>query len=324
MSLELHRRLAVRDQSCGARRALLRRRREEAVLERTCVEQPLEVFARPRPAGVAEVVRDRRRLHHRLAAELRGQVVPVERIRPLVLAANGNRRDPRLLELGDGGEELRPRLRRRRDACLLEELLVVPEANDADAVRDCVLLAVDLPARSRAADALDPRLDVLRQVGHLAGLLLVDEAATAPTLEHVRRAVRLQCDRDLGLELLVLQRHRLDRDARVLPLELGGDVLVQLHARALRHVVPPHERLALLLPARGGRGRRQQGRRGCRDKGSEAQQLPDRHGVDSSLCRPGREKVTARLRWPGCVIAGRVLQGDERLSTDIDTVIGIL
>jgi len=45
---------------------------------------------------------------------------------------------------------------------------------------------------------------------------------------------------------------------------------------------------------------------------------------DSSLCRPGREEITARLRWPGCVIAGRVLQGEERLSTDIDTVIGIL
>ena len=56
------------------------------------------------------------------------------------------------------------RCRRRRDAGLREELFVVPEPDDADVVRDAVLLALHLPARGRAADVLDPRRHVLRDV----------------------------------------------------------------------------------------------------------------------------------------------------------------
>ncbi len=83
-------------------------------------------------------------------------------------------------------------------ACL-KSVFVVPEPHDADAVGDGVLLAVHLPAGRRATDRLDPRLDVLGDVRDLARLHLVDQRAAAPFLEDVRRVVRRERERDLGL-----------------------------------------------------------------------------------------------------------------------------
>ena len=60
VTLELHRGLAVADQARRARRALLRRRRQEPVLERLRVEELLRQRAGLRPARVAEVVGDGR------------------------------------------------------------------------------------------------------------------------------------------------------------------------------------------------------------------------------------------------------------------------
>ena len=102
VTLQLHRRLAVRDQPGRARRALLRRRREEAVLERLARRA---AAACTRPAliqhGSLEVVRDGRLLHRRLAAQLRREVVPVEGVRPAILAPDRDRRDSRRLQLAD-------------------------------------------------------------------------------------------------------------------------------------------------------------------------------------------------------------------------------
>ena len=138
-----------------------------------------------------------------------GEVVPVERVGPAVLAADGDRDDAGGLQLRDVGvEELVHRGRRVADAGLGEERLAVPEADD---VRGCTGTPYCLPLYcqpgDRAAERRDPGLDVLGDVHDLAGLHLGRERAAAPLLEDVGRAARLQRERDLGvLQLLVLDR----------------------------------------------------------------------------------------------------------------------
>ena len=246
VTLQLHCDLAVREQAGRARRHLLRGCCQEAVLEGLRVEELLHVGARLEPARVLEVVRDRRLLHRRLAAELRGEIVPVEGVRPAVLASDRDRRDVRRLQLVDRGDELRPGRRCRRDPGLLEEVFVVPEPDDADAVRDGVLLAVHLPAGGRPADGLDPRLDVLGDVRDLVRLHLVDQRAAAPFLEDVGRVVRRERDRDLRLlQHVRLESGRLDRDVRMSGVVLLRDVVPELQPGPLVGVVPPDERHGL-------------------------------------------------------------------------------
>ena len=78
---------------------LLGRRRQVAVLERLRIRSAAERTCPPSPARVVEVVRDCRLLHRRLATELDGQVIPVEGIRPPVLAADAIGAMPALLSL---------------------------------------------------------------------------------------------------------------------------------------------------------------------------------------------------------------------------------
>ena len=68
-----------------------------------------------------------------------------------------------------------------------------------------------------------------------------DQPSTAPVLEHIRWVVRLQGERDLRRELLVLERDILDLHARVGRLELLGHLCPQGLPRPLVGVVPPDE-----------------------------------------------------------------------------------
>ena len=116
---------------------------------------------------------------------------------------------PRVLELADGGQELVPGRRRGGDAGLLEEVLVVPEADHPEVVRDAVLLAVDLvDAHGAGVHRVGPRRHVGGDVLDQAGRDLLGEAAAAPRLEEVRRGAGLHLGRDLGLERLVLEDRR--------------------------------------------------------------------------------------------------------------------
>ena len=110
VALELHRCLAIGEQAGRAVRALLRRSAEEAVLERLVGEQLLQLLAGLHEAGIVESEVLARLLQRLLAAHARREVAPVERVRPLVLAAYGDRGDPRRLELVDGAVELVHRL----------------------------------------------------------------------------------------------------------------------------------------------------------------------------------------------------------------------
>src|SRR5467141_2885563 len=84
-----------------------------------------------------------------------------------------------------------------------------------------VLLPVDLPARGRLAERPDPARHVLGEVGQLARLDLGGLGAAAPLLIDIRRVVRLQRDRHVGLEELVLVRDVLDGHVRVRRVEGG-------------------------------------------------------------------------------------------------------
>ena len=76
------------------------------------------------------------------AADAEDEVRPQVHGRPHVLAGDGERNDPGRLELGDVGEEVIPGGRRRGDAGLGEEGLVVPEADHPHVPGDAVLLAL--------------------------------------------------------------------------------------------------------------------------------------------------------------------------------------
>ena len=153
------------------------------------------------------------------AAAAEDEVGPEVHRRPLVLARDGKRGHAGRLELRDGGEELVPGRRRGGDAGLLEEVLVVPEADHAHVPRDPVLDALVL------VDAHRTRVDRVLPGGHRggdvleqAGVGLGGHGPAAPRLEEVGIGVR-RGRGELGLEGLVLE----DRDVD-LHVGVGGRV----------------------------------------------------------------------------------------------------
>ena len=163
--------------------------------------------------------------------------------RPLVAGPDGDRRDARVLELLHHVEELVPRRRRRFDAGLGEEVLVVPEPDHAEVERDAVLLAVDVvePDRARVEVADEPRR-LLGDVLHEAGVDLLAQTAAAPRLEQVGDVTGLEVGLKRGLERLVLEDVDLDRHVRVHGHELVGHRLPVRQARIVVLDVPPADR----------------------------------------------------------------------------------
>ena len=223
------------------------------------------------------------------------------------------------LQLGDRGDELRPGRRCRRDPGLLEEGLVVPEPHDADAVRNGVLLALHLPAGRRPTDGLDPRRDVLGDVRDLVGLHLVDECATAPFLEDVRRVVRRERERDLRLlQHVRLESGRLDGDVRMRRVVLLRDVVPELQPDPLVGVVPPDEGhgLGAVLGTRRCHRARHEHSDTRNDDSGDCERLPVSHEVNSSL--PG----FAGHRRPVCprLLAASSRRESDRLEIVLSTV----
>ena len=122
-----------------------------------------------------------------------GEVLPPEGVRPLVLAAHGDRLDIGRPELGYVGLELGHRRRRRHDPGLGKEVLAVPEADDVKIIRDPVLLSVDGPtARDGTSFLLYPAGARSGHVHELAGGHLGGFAAAAPLLEDIGDVVALK------------------------------------------------------------------------------------------------------------------------------------
>ncbi len=111
-----------------------------------------------------------------------------------------------------------------------EQLLVVVEADEAGLVGDRPDLVVDRQAgdERRAVDCLELAAVGIHRLGDVldgAGLRLGRQHAAAPGVEHMRRIVRLQQRRQLGLERLVLEELHLDLHAGMSRL-IGLDDLV--------------------------------------------------------------------------------------------------
>ena len=137
--------------------------------------------------------------------------------RPLVAGADGDRRDAGVLERLHVLEQLVPRRRRGVDAGLLEQRLVVPEADHPGVVGHAVLHAVDLVQPDRAlGQVADEAGDVVGDVADEAGVDLLPQAATAPGLEQVGHVAGLQVGLQGGLEGLVLHHRDVDLDVGVL------------------------------------------------------------------------------------------------------------
>ena len=111
---------------------------EEALLERLDADELLELLAGLDEARVAEVELGLGRLQRLGEHAAQRELVPPVRGRPLVARADGDRRDARLAQLADGVHELVERRRGLVDARLLEQVLVVPEALDAEGERHAV------------------------------------------------------------------------------------------------------------------------------------------------------------------------------------------
>ena len=188
------------------------------------------------------------RLGHRvLAGDAQRQVRPPEHAGPLVLLADGDRRDARALQLLDVAQELVPGGRRAVDPGLLEELLVVPDPHEAEVVGDPVLLVADLvEPDARGIEGVDPRLGGLGDVLDEARVGLLLERAAAPRLEDVRRLARLHVRRELGLERLVLEDRDLDLDVGMGGHVLVGRVLPDRLQRIVVGDVPPVDRDGLV------------------------------------------------------------------------------
>src|SRR5690606_15054625 len=125
-----------------------------ARVEGLCRDELLEVLTRADEALVGEVHRLAGLDEDVLAALADREVVPVVRGRPLVTGADRDRLDARALERVDGGVEVVHGLGGLGDPGLLEEVGVVPEADDADRERQGVGLALVLPAGYRRTDLL--------------------------------------------------------------------------------------------------------------------------------------------------------------------------
>src|SRR5690606_11078746 len=169
-----------------------------------------------------------------------GEVVPPVTGRPQVARADGDRRDAEGAQLLVGRLELGERLGQRGDARLLEEILVVPEALDAEGVGDGVLLAVDLPRLDRSAVLGDRVGHHLGEVLQVAGLGLRADFAAWPDHEDVgciSGGERVRDER--ALQVFVLVAGDLDLDAGVGRLELRGDLFPHRLLRVARGVVPP-------------------------------------------------------------------------------------
>src|SRR5690606_21321772 len=195
----------------------------------------------------ARVVEDKLglRLLGRLGrARLEREVVPVVRRGPAVTSAHRDRSAAGRLELVDRRVELVERLRRRGDARLREQLGVVPEARDAEGVRQAVGLAVELPRVRDRAEGSDLVRDISRDVLDVTRGDLRGKLARAPLLEQVGGVAREQRVRDeRALELLVLEGLDVDRDARVRLGELLADLRPEGDERLAGRVVPPRDRL---------------------------------------------------------------------------------
>jgi len=141
--------------------------------------------------------------------------------RPLLAAAAGDRSDAGILQLLDRGQEVVPVLDAGRvDAGFLEQRLVVVEADQAGLVGQGIDLALDRQAVDERRVVHGAQLAAigvhrLGQVLDGAGAGLLGQHAAAPGVEQVRRIVRLQQRRQLGLERLVLKELHLDLDARM-------------------------------------------------------------------------------------------------------------
>ncbi len=234
---------------------------------------------------------------------------------PLVLAGDGERIDARGPQLLDGGEVLVPRRRRRRDAGLLEERLVVPEADHAHVPGHAVLLAVVVvDAHGTGVDRVLPVGDVGGDVLEQAGVGLGGHDAAAPRLEQVR-IVGSGRRGQLRLERLVLEDGDLDGDVRVFRhVGVGGGLEVGLAGVAGRDV-PPVDGDG--LAARGGRCRRFRrgaGRRSGRGRGGRGRGGgSSRAASTAARCEDeqcGRQKdrnPRAGSHWPSLlVVPGRV------------------
>ena len=209
------------------------------------------------------------------------------------LQADRDRDLARLLDLLARGEELRVGLRELVDARVLEDLLVVDDADRRGARRPDVGLVADAEQRARALrDRLDPALVAeVREQAARGELLHRHRAAVAgPHDEHVRRAAGPELRAQRGLELVGRGERRLDRDVRVLLL-VGGDQLLpgllvvgdRLHGQ---RVLVATAATSAAVVARARATRRQRHReRGGDERGAGASPLE--HGLSS--CRFDRQ-----------------------------------
>ena len=162
-----------------------------------------------------------------LAADPHHKIGIVEVHRPFLAGPDRDRRDTGGLELLHRGEQVVPALDLLGlHACLLEQLLVVEEGDDALIERHADRLAVDFDRVDRGRrhiglDACDVGAHVLEE----AGLGLRVHHAAAPAVEQTwPRLVCLQHGRQLGLERFVLEIFDLDLHARMRRLVVLGDL----------------------------------------------------------------------------------------------------
>ena len=223
LALQQHR--GVLDRRGGSRAArAIPNRRQEAFLERLLVYELLDLRASLDEAGIGPVTGADRRIKLVLATLANREVGPPEHLRPgRRAAADRDRRDARCLELVDRSQEVLPRRRRLRDPGLREQVLVVPDADHAQVVRDAVLLALVLVHAHRAGiHRVRPVGDVGGDVLEHAGIDLLGHAAAAPRLEEVRNVAALELRRELRLERVVLEDGDVDGHVRVRGRELVG------------------------------------------------------------------------------------------------------
>src|SRR5690606_15766733 len=171
-----------------------------------------------------------------------------------------------VLELGQGLGQL-------DDARGLEEVVVVPEALDAEGVGDGVLLAVDLPRLHGSAVLGDGVGHHVGEVHEVAGVGLRANLAAGPHHEDVGRVAGLERVRDeRALQVLVLVAGDLDLDAGVVLLELRSDVFPHALLRVGRRVVPPGDgdgAVVVASAAGAAGGETADGQSGCRGDRSD-------------------------------------------------------